>query len=146
MANNIYRDREKPYTNEGLTEKQQAMRVYFQTHQPGEWRFQPDLLNAFTGIYGETAKYTVINHMTVPENNTASWVTPPVFSDPDPVAVDVNIEHKGQHKVSTPFGDKWVDDVVIVNTAADPAKYSDGERAILAKLDELRKYIATHIT
>jgi hypothetical protein len=136
MPNNVYRNRKEPYTDVelGLNEQQSALRVYFQTHQPGEYRFQPALVDAFMNIYGKDAKDTLINHMTVPENTTESWVTKPVYQDTIPV--DANPEHKGQHKINTPFGEKWVDDVPI-----DPSKYSDGERAILNKLDEILNII-----
>jgi len=126
----IYRDREAPYTDEGLTVEQKAMRVYFQTHQPAEWRFNSASVEMFRSIYGAAELEVYMNRMTVPENIGENWVTKPIFHDPEPI--DPNPTHIGQYKVNAMGVEKWVDD-----TPPDPTKFSDGERVILIKLNEI---------
>ncbi len=51
------------------------MRVYFITHQPGEWIHDQATRDAFAKLYGEKALVTLDWLGTVPENNDAMWQT-----------------------------------------------------------------------
>jgi len=54
-----------------------GMRVYFQTHQPGEWWLDPASRNYFEAIYGAEALRILDWSCTVPENVDPQWQTVP---------------------------------------------------------------------
>jgi hypothetical protein len=62
-------------TTQGSTPILDEMRVYFKTHQPGEWMYDPRTRAAFAEIYGEKALVTLDWLGTIPENDDPIWQT-----------------------------------------------------------------------
>jgi hypothetical protein len=52
-----------------------GMSVYFRTHQPGEWMYNPAARAAFAELYGAKALVTLDWTGTVPDNVDPMWVT-----------------------------------------------------------------------
>lgn len=75
----IYRSTEKPLDHTG---QDQGFLIYFQTHQPGEYWFDPRGLDKFLEIYGEEALRILGNKCLVPENVDPIWVGGGAWNDP----------------------------------------------------------------
>ena len=107
----IYRNRELPYP-EPSNPDLKSMRVFFYTHQPGEWMYDSGTVEIYRQIYGNEAATALTQTGMVSENVEQSWVSKPVFSDP-PAPPPT---HEGEVLIATPMGFKWVRKELVDNS------------------------------